>query len=311
MKKSKILLILIAVIFWNGISAQENFTIITKVVDGYPVLSPKGDQIVFTSNRSGEYQIYTCDVQGNDIRQLTHKGSNGSPVWSPDGRLIVFSSDRDNDSEIYIMNADGNRQTRLTEQPGDDSHPKFSPDGKRIIFNSAKTSPDLSIPWTSQYLEIFTMDILGKNIKQITSLKSICTYPSFSPDGSKIVFRQLIREPGLNWSLDPIPFNSEIFTMNLDGTNLTNISNNEAYDGWPLWMPDGNTIVFTSNRGGNQNMGQLYKTLLNENETTRITGLNNSFVQASVSNNGNEILAQRNWETETYEYGHIVKIILE
>jgi len=293
------------------ISAQENFTIITKVVDGYPVLSPIGDKIVFTSNRSGEYQIYTCDSQGNDISQLTSKGSNGSPVWSPDGSLIVFASNRDNDSEIYIMNADGNRQIRLTEQPGDDSHPKFSPDGKSIIFNSARTTPDLTVPWTSQYLEIFTMDIHGEEIKQITSLKSICTYPSFSPDGTKVAFRQLISEPGLNWSLDPIRFNSEIFTMDLEGANLTNISNNEAYDGWPLWLPDGKSIVFTSNRGGNKNMGQLYKTILKENNTTRITGLNNSFVQASVSNNGKEILAQRNWETETYEYGHIVKIILE
>lgn len=307
----KIKFILIAILFCISATAQENFTIITKVVDGYPVLSPSGDKIVFTSNRSGEYHIYTCDSDGKGIIQLTTVGSNGSPVWSPDGQLIVFASERDNDTEIYIMNSDGTRQTRLTDQPGDDSHPKFSPDGNRIIFNSARTSPDLSVPWTSQYLEVFTMDINGNEIEQITSLNSICTYPSFSPDGSKIVFRQLIKEPGLNWSLDPIRFNSEIFIMDIDGESLTNISNNKAYDGWPLWVPDGSSVIFTSNRGGKNNMGQLYKKDLYKNRTTRITGLDNSFVQASVSKDGKEILAQRNWETESYEYGHIVKISLE
>jgi len=292
--------------------AQDNFTVVTQVVDAYPVLSPDGKHIVFSSNRTGTYQIYVCDPEGSDMLQLTNsKGSNVCPVWSPDGGKIVFASERDNDSEIYIMNADGTGQKRLTVQAGDDSHPKFSPDGKRIIFNSARTSPDLSVPWTSQYLEIFTMDFEGNDVKQITALNSVCTYPGFSPDGSRIVFRQLLKAPGLNWSLDSIPFNSEVFVMNSDGSNPVNVSRHKAYDGWPVWMADSETILFTSNRGGLKNMGQLYRVQLNGSHLSSISDLDNSFIQASVSKDGNAILAQRNWETETYEYGHIVKINIE
>ncbi|RLD25626.1 MAG: hypothetical protein DRI75_13045 [Bacteroidetes bacterium] len=292
--------------------AQDNFSVITKVVDGYPMLSPDGRKIVFTSNRTGTYQIYLCDSDGSNIVQLTNSiGSNASPVWSPDGSKIVFASERDNDSEIYIMNTNGTEQKRLTDQPGDDSHPKFSPDGKRIIFNSPRTSPDLSISWTSQFIEVFTMDIEGNDLKQITFLKSVCTYPSFSPDGSKIVFRQLIKDSGLNWSLDSINFNSEVYVMNSDGSNPMNISNSKAFDGWPFWMPDSKTIVFTSNRGQIENMGQLYSVNPDGSNLNRLTDTNNSFIQASVSKDGKTILAQRNWETETYEYGHIVTIKIE
>jgi Tol biopolymer transport system component len=312
MGRLHILLSLIISLFCFSASAQNSVTIITQVVDGYPALSPDGKHIVFTSNRSGTYQIYTCNTEGENIKQLTHSsGSNATPVWSPDGDQIVFASERDNDSEIYIMNADGTEQTRLTNQPGDDSHPKFSPDGSKIIFNSPRSTPDLSVPWLEQFHEIYTMDREGNNLKQITSFKSVCTYPSYSPDGKKIAFRRITEDPGLDWALDSIDINSEIFVMDSDGTNPANVSNSEAYDGWPCWMPDSKTILFTSNRGGIAFRGQLYRVKTDGSGLKRLTNLDDSYVQASLSQDGKIIYAQRNRETETYEYGHIVAIEIE
>lgn len=309
MKKIHISLLLALSLNYSGALAQNGFTIVTQVVDGYPAISPDGQIIAFTSNRSGTYQIYTCNTEGEDIQQLTDsEGANVCPVWSPQGDKIVFASERDNDSEIYIMNADGTEQRRLTNQPGDDSHPKFSPDGSRIIFNSPRSTPDLSVPWLEQYHEIFTMDTDGGHMKQITSFKSVCTYPSFSPDGKLIVFRRITRDPGLNWSLDSIQVNSEIFVIDSDGSHPRNISNSEAYDGWPCWTPDSRTVLFTSNRGGRSNQGQLYIAGTDGSNLKRITGLEDSILQASVSKDGKIVYAQRNWETDTYEYGHIVKI---
>jgi Tol biopolymer transport system component len=309
MKHIICLLTFFSLLSFSEISAQDNLKVITQVVDAYPMLSLDNANIVFTSNRTGTYQIYICKPDGSDIIQLTHsEGGNVTPVWSPDGRQIVFASDRDNDSEIYIMSADGTEQKRLTNQPGDDSHPKFSPDGKKIIFNSARTTPDLTAPWLSHFIEIFTMDINGDNVKQITSFESISTYPSFSPDGRKIVFRMITNDPGMNWSLEPIKINSEVFVMNSDGSIPVNISNSKAFDGWPCWMPGNQTILFTSNRGGVENKGQLYSVKLDGTNLTRLTDINDSFIQASVSKGSNKIFAQRNWETDTYEYGHIVAI---
>jgi TolB protein len=308
----QVIISLLLLVYCINSFPQSEYEVITQVVDAYPMLSPDGSKIVFSSNRTGSYQIYTCSADGSHIIQLTDtEGSNSTPVWSPQGDKIVFASERDNDSEIYIMNADGTNQIRLTQQPGDDSHPRFSPDGKRIIFNSPRTTPDLSVPWLEQFTEIFTMDPDGNNVTQLTSFKSVCTYPGFSPDGSKIVFRRITRDPGLNWSLEPMDANSEIFVMNSDGSNPVNISNSDAYDGWPCWMADNQTILFTSNRGGLKNQGQLYTVKLDGSHLSRVTELENSFVQASLSRDGSTIYAQRNWETEAYEYGHIVAIPIQ
>lgn len=94
----------------------------------------------------------------------------------------------------------------------------------------------------------------GNNLKQITTFNSICTYPSFSPDGKKIVFRKITNDPGLNWSLDSIKVNSGIFIINSDGSDPINVSNSKAFDGWLFWMMDSKAVLFTSNRGGKKNM---------------------------------------------------------
>jgi hypothetical protein len=63
--------------------------------------------------------------------------------------------------------------------------------------------------------------------------------PSWSPDGSRMAFTQ------------NVDGNNEIVTMNQDGTDKVNLTNNPADDRDPAWSPDGNWIVFTSNRDGN------------------------------------------------------------
>src|SRR5262249_25207385 len=182
---------------------------LTNVADSYPMLSPDGSKILFESNRTGAAEIYVMNADGKNIVQLTHnKASNHCPIWSPDGSKILFASGRDDESDIYVINADGSGQKRLTNQPGDDSHPHWSPDGKRIIFNSARTTPDLKADWSKQFHEVFTMKTDGSDVKQITSAKTVSTYPSFSPDGKRICFRRVVDEPGYQWDLTLSPRNS-------------------------------------------------------------------------------------------------------
>jgi TolB protein len=78
--------------------------------------------------------------------------------------------------------------------------------------------------------------------KQVTTLITggTNTYPSWSPDGSKIAFRRMIGD-----------MNSEVFVANSDGTDVRNLSNHPAFDGWPAWSPDGKRIAFSSNRNAN------------------------------------------------------------
>jgi TolB protein len=286
---------------------------VTNVSDAYPVESPDGKKIVFQSNRTGNWEIFTMNSDGTELKQLTHEpAADNTPSWSPDGKRIVFVSERNGkeyDSEVYIMNADGGNQIRLTAQIGDDSHPKFTPDGKRIIFNSARSTPDLSQPWSKQWVELFFMDTDGKNVRQITSFKTISTFPSVSPNGQKILYRKVIDGPAFNWDLSQNVNNrnSEIFVMDVDGSNDSNISKSAAFDGWPAWSPDGKMIVFASNRSGPANTGQLFVTNANGKNLRQVSNGPGSFVQPGFTRK-NSVYAYQVWEGRDYEYGNIVEI---
>ncbi len=283
-----------------------NPKMLTNIIDAYPTLSPDGKKIMFQSQRSGNWEIYVMDADGKNLTRLTDsESSDGPSVWSPDGTKILFSSDRDDPTgEIYVMNVDGSDVKRLTNQPGNDGYAKWSPDGKRIIFSSARTTPDLKVEWSRQIHEVFTMNADGTDVRQISSLKTMSNYPSFSPDGKRIAFRSVAQTPAMNWNLSSAARNSEIFVMNADGTNPVNITNNAAYDGWAAWSPDGTKILFTSNRTGPANIGQLFTANPDGTNLTQITSGPGSFVQPSWSADGKKIFAQQHWETE--EFGSLV-----
>jgi TolB protein len=279
---------------------------ITNVKDAYPMPSPDGSRVLFQSDRTGDWEIYTMKPDGTDRVRLTNvAGADVTPIWSPDGGRIVFASEReDPDSDIYVMNADGSGQRRLTRQPGDDSHPHWSPDGLRIVFNSARATPDLSADWSKQDIEIFTMAADGSDVRQVTRFKTVSTYPQFSPDGKRIAFRRTLDEAGFLWDFTMGVRNSEVFVMDADGSNPVDVSKSAAYDGWPAWSPDGGTIVFSSNRAGPANIGQLYAVDPDGSDVRKLTDGPGSFVQPSWSREGERIYAFQHWETE--EFGNVV-----
>jgi dipeptidyl aminopeptidase/acylaminoacyl peptidase len=107
---------------------------------------PNG-QIAFSSNRNGNFEIYTMNDDGSDVTRLTEDDANDfDPIWSPDGDKIAFVSDRDSTGDIdepgditaiYSMNADdGSDVTRLTDDDAFYADPTWSPDGDKIAFVS-------------------------------------------------------------------------------------------------------------------------------------------------------------------------------
>ncbi len=105
--------------------------------DGYARYSHDGRKIVFTSNRSGTAQIWVCDSDGSNSRQLTSLIShNGEPNWSPDSRHIVFDTRVRGNADIFIISAEGGQPRALTTEPSDDVTPSWSGDGRWIYFSS-------------------------------------------------------------------------------------------------------------------------------------------------------------------------------
>ena len=109
--------------------------------DNQPSWSPDGTKITFTSNRSGNMDIFVMNLDGSDLHNITnYYADDYYPSWSPDGSKIVFvSSDRGgtfNTTEICVMNAGGSSLVNLTVNEVSDLTPAWSPDGTMIVFSS-------------------------------------------------------------------------------------------------------------------------------------------------------------------------------
>ena len=96
--------------------------------DRWPRVSPDGSKIAFFSNRDGNTEVYTMNIDGGTQTRLTNApAADEGPVWSPDGSKIAFNSNRDGDHEIVVMNADGSGQTQLTNNTVDDGFAVWGP----------------------------------------------------------------------------------------------------------------------------------------------------------------------------------------
>ena len=190
-------------------------------------------RIVFVSNRDGDRDIYSMDVNGDNLVQLTdHPASDWFPACSPDGRRIAFISERGLTSDLYVMDSEGNNVTRLTHDNFFEARASWSPDGTRIAFSAFRFDVGNS--------EIYVMDADGNNPINLTKHKWHDVVPSWSPDGSKIVFTSY-RGGGFN---DP----RHIFVMNADGTGRRNLTGDTGLttNKFPTWSPDGRKIAFHS-----------------------------------------------------------------
>ena len=141
--------------------------------DYRPDWSPDGRRIAFTSNRSGNPEIYVMNADGSDPVRLTFSNgaSSVAPDWSPNGQQIVFQSNRDfypafpnlefdPGSEIYVMKADGSEVRRLTNNVARDLDPAWSPNGAQIVFDSDRI--------VAQTKQVYVMNADGSDQRALT-----------------------------------------------------------------------------------------------------------------------------------------------
>ncbi len=106
-----------------------------------PEFSPDGRRIAFESSRSGDMEIWVCDSDGSNARQLSaFKGPvTGTPRWSPDGTRLVFDSRVQGKGKVFVMPVDGGQARQLTYGSAEDIVPNWSHDGRWIYFVSNRT----------------------------------------------------------------------------------------------------------------------------------------------------------------------------
>jgi Tol biopolymer transport system component len=171
--------------------------------DAEATVSPTGDKVVFTSDRSGDLELYTMNLDGSDVQQVTNGlGYDGGAFFSPDGEWLVFRASRPatpeaqqeykdllaqgmvapSDMEVYVCRTDGSEMTQVTSLGKANWAPFFHPDGKRILFASNHASE------TGRLFNLYMINVDGTGLKQITFDNEFDAFPMFSPDGKQLVW---------------------------------------------------------------------------------------------------------------------------
>ena len=149
-------------------SAPSKF-IASNQFDIEPQFSPDGAKIVFTSSRSGNFEIWVCNREGRNPVQLTSFDGQyvGSPRWSPDSRWIAFDSFKAGNSDVYVISADGGPSRRLTHGPSNNVRPSWSRDGRWIYFGSNRSGIYFG-PNRSEPSQIWKVPAAGGEAVQVT-----------------------------------------------------------------------------------------------------------------------------------------------
>jgi Tol biopolymer transport system component len=199
------------------------------------------------------YELYALQREGVErgaLHRLTRaRGYDAEASYSPDGGRIVFSSNRhayeagiDPEAieadpsrfvDLYLMNADGSQVRRLTDTPGYDGGPFFSPDGTRIVWR--RFSED------GATAEIHSMALDGSQARQLTRLGAMSWAPFYHPSGKYVVFATNLHGFA----------NFELYLVDTAGEREpVRVTDHAGFDGLPVFSPDGRTLAWTSNRGG-------------------------------------------------------------
>jgi Tol biopolymer transport system component len=255
--------------------------------DREPAYSHDGNYIAFASDRDNplgsSYNIWTLDLRTGSLKRMTDDPSeNHMPTWSPDDKEIAFSSTRGDGKSVWAVNVTDGTTRKVFTASGVASAPSWSPGGK-IVYNDAL--PGISrlevdgkpltgeenafafrVPWTSPDDFYYVSDgkirkrsvnsgdaqtIPFKATMQVTRVNGTYTRrkrdfdstiprkvlgivrPVISPDGKKIAFAAV----------------GDIYVMPIGG-KPENITKDRFLDTDPAWSPDGNQLVYSSDKGG-------------------------------------------------------------
>jgi Tol biopolymer transport system component len=217
---------------------------------------PDKDQAAVTIESEAGSRLVLVDFGGtNQTEIFTVPGVgivSGTPnrifdiKWSDQGDSIVytqgfFAGQGTDASDVWIMRADGSERTNLTEaSEANDGVAAFSPDGEQLVFRSSRNGA----------FDLYLMSNDGSNVRQLTDDAARDNFPVFSPSGDAIAFSS-DRGSGVD-RLGFHTFDNYLLELGSDGTPgaLRRISDDPGQDSHPWFSPDGEWIVYTSERAG-------------------------------------------------------------
>jgi len=245
-----------------------------------PSFSPDDSKIVYSSSEDGGgyRDIWIMNADGSNHIQLTDNDfQEDDPSYDPSGDRIVFSLRGSSNSDIWVMDSDGSDPKPITDGQGKYFDPSVSPDGKSVICSYIEPDGD--------YASIVKVSIDGFSVETLAYDTLQMTEPVYSPDGNKIAYLVssddisgrgsiwIMDSDGNNrkklvgnwdgWSSsfvgfhpygekilfthpDPITYLSQIYCVNIDGSNRIQLTAVDTNLYCPTFNHAGNLIVYSS-----------------------------------------------------------------
>jgi TolB protein len=251
-------------------------------------------KIVYRAHDGNDYELYTINARGRGKVKLTKNSTTDiRPDWSPDAKRIAYSGSDGQDFEIYTINADGSELDPVTDNDTHDLTPSYNPNGTRIAYSGFDGSDQ----------EIFVTDTSGEEPRfRVTNTSTSVFDPDWSPDGQRIAFE------GLDAAASDDQRDYEIYTINVDGTGLDQVTINKGSkvspppdDQDPSYHPTGERIAL-SRTGPSSQISQIFTAhvkFANEFPVTTTSSVSNNF-RPDYSPNGQKI-AFEGYDGNDYE----------
>lgn len=216
---------------WVSDATGENRVQLTNDGGFDPTWSPDGTSIVYrTLGAVDDGELWIMNADGSNVRNLVNDPdfSDWGPAWSPDGKSIAFNTNRTGGHGIWVMDGDGSNQRAVTTSHGE--YPTWSPDSQSIAYSGGG------------YYDIRRVNADGTDDELVIGDAAYEMGPAWSPDGEWIAFHtqadfDVLEERGMGPEM-------EIHLIHPDGTGDHRITDNHVEDGFAVWSPDGQYLMW-------------------------------------------------------------------
>ncbi len=242
---------------------EEATAVITEKVSELPItkipnvtngaeayFSPDGKSIIFNGKMGTDttHQVYTVNIDGTDLKKINEVGDDACSHFTPDGEHLIWTSTKDNldmhrgnysdpqdypqGAELYMSDLDGGNIIRLTNNKQYDAEVGISPNGKIILFSRQ----------TDGMIDLWTMNPDGSNQKQITFTPDWQEGGAFIMEDNKTILLRAWKksEEGLEKK------DMHLFTVNVDGSGMKQISHKSGTHWAPFPAPDGEHFAYVT-----------------------------------------------------------------